>query len=92
MHKQFSQFKSVKSKKRRVFVFSTVGTPDYIAPEVIRQKVYGQEIDWWSFGVIMFDMMIGYSPFFSESSTERRKKIFDWRKTLNTRPEANISK
>ena len=89
---QFSQFKSMKSKKRRAFAFSTVGTPDYIAPEVIRQKGYGQEIDWWSLGVIMFEMMIGYPPFFSESSTETCKKILDWKKTLNIRPEANISK
>ena len=89
---QFSQFKSMKSKKRRAFAFSTVGTPDYIAPEVIRQKGYGQEIDWWSLGVIMFEMMIGYPPFFSESSTETCKKILEWRKTLNIRPEANISK
>ena len=71
---------------------STVGTPDYIAPEVIKQKGYGQEIDWWSLGVIMFEMMIGYPPFFSESSTETCKKILDWKNTLNIRPEANISK
>ena len=89
---QFSQFKSMKSKKRRAFAYSTVGTPDYIAPEVIRQKGYGQEIDWWSLGVIMFEMMIGYPPFFSESSTETCKKILDWKNTLNIRPEANISK
>ena len=89
---QFSQFKSLKSKKRRAFAFSTVGTPDYIAPEVIRQKGYGQEIDWWSLGVIMFEMMIGYPPFFSESSTETCKKILDWKNTLNIRSEANISR
>ena len=88
---QFSQFKNIKNKKRRAFAFSTVGTPDYIAPEVIRQKGYGQEIDWWSLGVIMFEMMIGYPPFFSESSTETCKKILDWKNTLNIRPEANIS-
>ena len=89
---QFSQFKSMKNKKRRAFAYSTVGTPDYIAPEVIKQKGYGQEIDWWSLGVIMFEMMIGYPPFFSESSTETCKKILDWKNTLNIRPEANISK
>ena len=67
---QFSQFKNMKSKKRRLCAFSTVGTPDYIAPEVFLQKGYGQEIDWWSLGVIMFEMMIGYPPFYSDSSVE----------------------
>ena len=90
---QFSQIKSIKSKKRRAFAFSTVGTPDHIAPEAIRQKGYGQEIVWWSLGVIMFEMMIGYPPFFSEFSTEACKKILDWKKTFEKiRPEANISK
>ena len=89
---QFRIFKSLKSKKRREKAFSTVGTPDYIAPEVFKQKGYGQEIDWWSLGVIMFEMMIGYPPFYSESSTETCKKILDWENNLEIRPEANISK
>ena len=89
---QFRIFKNMKSKKRREKAFSTVGTPDYIAPEVFKQKGYGQEIDWWSLGVIMFEMMIGYPPFYSDSSTETCKKILDWENNLEIRPEANISK
>ena len=89
---QFRIFKSLKSKKRREKAFSTVGTPDYIAPEVFKQQGYGQEIDWWSLGVIMFEMMIGYPPFYSESSTETCKKILNWENHLEIRSETNISK
>ena len=89
---QFNEFKNMKNKKRRECAYSTVGTPDYIAPEVFNQKGYGQEVDWWSLGIIMFEMMIGYPPFYSETSTETCKKILDWKNNLEIKPEVNISK
>jgi serine/threonine kinase 38 len=89
---QFNEFKNMKMKKRRECAYSTVGTPDYIAPEVFTQKGYGQEVDWWSLGIIMFEMMIGYPPFYSDSSTETCKKILDWKNYLEIKPEINISK
>ena len=89
---QFNEFKNLKNRKRRECAYSTVGTPDYIAPEVFTRKGYGQEIDWWSLGIIMFEMMIGYPPFYSESSTETCKKILDWKNNLEIKPEVNISK
>lgn len=39
--------------------YSTVGTPDYIAPEVFMQTGYNKLCDWWSLGVIMYEMLIG---------------------------------
>ena len=89
---QFNEFKNLKNRKKREYAYSTVGTPDYIAPEVFTRKGYGQEIDWWSLGIIMFEMMIGYPPFYSESSTETCKKILDWKNNLEIKPEVNISK
>ena len=53
-----------------------VGTPDYIAPEVFMQVGYGKECDWWSVGCIMFEMLIGYPPFCSETPEETYRLFF----------------
>merc|ERR1712241_383288 len=77
--------------KRRALAYSTVGTPDYIAPEVFLQTGYDKTCDWWSLGVIMFEMLIGYPPFCSETPQETYNKIMNWRRTLEFPPEVPIS-
>ena len=61
---QFS--KRIEYKRQRKLAYSTVGTPDYIAPEVFGQHGYTETVDWWSVGAILFEMMVGYPPFFSD--------------------------
>jgi len=78
-------------KNRRQLAYSTVGTPDYIAPEVFLQTGYNASCDLWSLGVIMFEMLIGYPPFCSEDPTETYKKIMLWKDTLIFPPEIPIS-
>lgn len=67
--------------------YSTVGTPDYIAPEVLMKTGYGLECDWWSVGAIMYEMMVGYPPFYSDDPMTTCRKIVNWRSTLRFPPE-----
>eukprot|EP00038_Savillea_parva_P027964 m.62496 g.62496 ORF g.62496 m.62496 type:complete len:501 (-) comp8092_c0_seq1:65-1567(-) len=78
-------------KNRRHMAFSTVGTPDYIAPEVFTQSGYDKSCDWWSLGVIMFEMLVGYPPFCSDGPQETYQKVMTWRETLVFPPECTVS-
>jgi serine/threonine kinase 38 len=75
----------------RKLAYSTVGTPDYIAPEVFAQTGYGQECDWWSLGVIMYESLVGYPPFYAEDPMSTCRKIVNWKKTLVYPDEARLS-
>ena len=39
------------------------GTPVYLAPEIWLRKTYGFEVDWWSLGCVLFEMVTGLPPF-----------------------------
>ena len=44
------------------------GTPEYLAPEVLDDNDYGQAVDWWGLGIVMYEMMIGKLPFYNQNT------------------------
>ena len=72
--------------------YSCVGTAYYVAPEVLNKSGYGKDIDWWSVGVIFFEMLVGYAPFCSEETKEVCYKVINWQKFLKIPDDIKISK
>ncbi|XP_050672694.1 cAMP-dependent protein kinase catalytic subunit alpha-like [Leptidea sinapis] len=55
------------------------GTPEYLAPEIILSKGYGMSVDWWSLGILIYEMNAGFPPFFASEPMRIYEKIVNGR-------------
>ncbi|CAG0887560.1 unnamed protein product [Darwinula stevensoni] len=76
---------------QRCLAHSLVGTPNYIAPEVLNRVGYSQLCDWWSVGVILYEMLVGQPPFLANTPAETQLKVINWETTLRIPKAANLS-
>ena len=80
------------NKKTHQKLYSCVGTAFYVAPEVLNKKGYTQEIDWWSVGVIFYEMLVGYAPFCAQETQEVCSKILRFKEYLQVPNDVKLSK
>ncbi|TPX30960.1 hypothetical protein SmJEL517_g05602 [Synchytrium microbalum] len=76
-------FKSVRREDMRAF--SLVGSPDYMAPEVLstnNSRGYTMSVDYWSIGCILFECLAGYPPFTAPTTDDVWVNVFHWKKVL----------
>ncbi|XP_076435505.1 cAMP-dependent protein kinase catalytic subunit PRKX-like [Babylonia areolata] len=63
------------------------GTPEYLAPEIILSKGHNKAVDWWSLGVLIFEMLVGYPPFYADNPFGIYEKILsgkvDWPRNID---------
>ncbi|XP_029447275.1 serine/threonine-protein kinase Sgk3 isoform X3 [Rhinatrema bivittatum] len=65
------------------------GTPEYLAPEVIKKQPYDNTVDWWCLGSVLYEMLHGLPPFYSRDTAEMYENILH--KPLVLRPGASLT-
>jgi serine/threonine protein kinase len=80
-----SLYRSIRNEDLR-YADSVVGSPDYMAPEVLRGKPYSYAVDYWSLGCILFEFLAGFPPFSGGTPEETWTNLKKWTKVLR-RPE-----
>lgn len=60
--------------------YTICGTPEYIAPEILLNQGHGKAVDWWTVGILLYEMLAGFPPFQDDDPMNIYRKI------INTKP------
>ena len=68
-----------------------LGTPDYLAPELLLHQPHSSAVDWWSLGVCLYELLIGFPPFTDETKEKVFQNILQLNLEFPDQPEEKLS-